>query len=188
MQSHREFSVGCIGQSILPWTRFFHTVVGVLPHSPIEERDSLVPECVEHQIYPCRSTLGVPACSEEKQKVCGNCQLLCYTHQVAAFCLGGLFLCTYVNLQVHMCIPQGKPACIPILRENQQSTESSTAKLLILWATGCPSFCVSTYSLSGFWLMGKNPLVYILVFSGYRGAWLISQDMELNNAQVCSVP
>lgn len=32
IQSHREFSVGCIGQSILPWTHFFHTLVGVLPH------------------------------------------------------------------------------------------------------------------------------------------------------------
>lgn len=44
-------------------------------------------------------------------------------------------------------IPWGKYACIHIISENWLSTRSAITELLVLWATGCPSFCVSTYSV-----------------------------------------
>lgn len=128
-------------------------------------------ERVEHWVYPCRSTLAAPACSEEKQKVCGICQLLCYTHQVAAFALGGLFLCTCVNLQIHLCIPQGKHACIPILCENQQSTESSTAELLILWLSIFLFFYILAY-----WILANRKKYFDLCSCIFGISWSLAHQ------------
>ena len=92
-----EFNGGCIGCSVF-WLRpVFCTWVSVLLHSPTDKRDSLITDCAGRQLCPSR-TLGIPAYPQEKQKVCGNWQLLCYTQP---FICKAYFWCIYVNLQIH---------------------------------------------------------------------------------------
>lgn len=142
---------------------------------------------MEHLIYPCRNTLGCFCLFGAEAK--GLWYLLASVlHPPGSCLLSGRFIfvhrCEFIDTCVSL---RGGMLAFPssvrtsrALDPPQLNCSFSGPLVVHIW--------VSTYLLTGFWPIGKSILIYALVFLEYCGAWLISQDIELNNTQVCSVP